>query len=174
MQKTIYNQQKPFVYLWRDRLLNRYYLGYHNGKKSNYICSSKYMLAEYEKRPQDFRRRILTTGGADEMGKLEQRLLRSRKDQLGERYYNLAISFPIYKRTAEVRKKMAEATRKRMANMTPEQRKQMSDRIKANHGGGPPKGHKKKIRKPINFDRKVYDRQRKITLRNQDFLLFGL
>ena len=132
------------------------------------------MLAEYEKRPQDFRRRILTTGGADEMGKLEQRLLRSRKDQLGERYYNLAISFPIYKRTAEVRKKMAEATRKRMANMTPEQRKQMSDRIKANHGGGPPKGHKKKIRKPINFDRKVYDRQRKITLRNQDFLLFGL
>jgi len=132
------------------------------------------MMEQYKQRPMDFKRRILAIGSRDEMGKLEQRLLRSRREQLGDRYYNIAISFPIYKRTDEWKKNMAEATRKRMANMTPEQRKQMSERIKANHGGGCPKGIVRKVKRPVNFNRKVYDRQRKITLKNQDFLLFGL
>ena len=58
MQTNNYHhQQKPFVYLWRDRLSNRYYLGYHCGKNPRYICSSKYMKKEYKARPSDFTRR---------------------------------------------------------------------------------------------------------------------
>jgi hypothetical protein len=90
---------ESFVYLWRDSLKNRYYLGYHSGYNPNYICSSKYMLAEYKTRPQDFKRRILRTGTSKEMDKLEKRLLKSRYKHFGSRYYNLALSFPIYKRT---------------------------------------------------------------------------
>ena len=55
----------------------------------------------------------------------------------------------------------------------------MSDRIKANHGGGfkgiPWKGIPwNKGKRTGLFDRKLYDHQRKINLRNQDFLFFGL
>jgi len=92
MQKSIYNQQKPFVYLWRDRLTNRYYLGYHNGKNPRYVCSSKYMRREYKERPSDFRRRILKIGSKKEMIKLERKLLISRRNQFGKRYYNLIVS----------------------------------------------------------------------------------
>ena len=177
MQTNNYHhQQKPFVYLWRDRLSNRYYLGYHCGKNPRYICSSKYMKKEYKARPSDFTRRILATGTRDEMGALEKRLLHARKKHLGERYYNLATSFPILHWTDQLKKNQGELSRKRMANMTAEQRKQRSDRIKAHPGGGgrPVGTGGNKRPRPINFVRKVYDRQRKITLRNQDFLLFGL
>ena len=44
-----------FVYLWFDKRDYRFYLGYSKGKKKSYICSSKYMLAEYKKRPNDFK-----------------------------------------------------------------------------------------------------------------------
>jgi|TARA_R110000782_G_C14641139_1_gene395631 hypothetical protein len=189
MQKTIYNQQEPYVYIWRDRLSNRYYIGYHGGFDPNYVCSSKPMIKQYRQRPEDFTRRILATGTQEEMAVLEKQLIQKRKKHLGERYYNLAISWPICKWTddmrqarsilhkgrivsEETRRKMAEATRKRMANMTAKQKKQMSDRIRANWNGGCPAGTKRP--RPINFVRKVYDRQRKINLKNQDFLLFGL
>jgi hypothetical protein len=89
--KTIYNQQKSYVYLWRDSLLKKYYLGFHSGYNPNYICSSKYMLAEYEKRPQDFKRRILQVGQREEMAVLERELIQKRKKHLNERYYNRIV-----------------------------------------------------------------------------------
>ena len=182
MQKSIYNHQKPFVYLWYDRLFKKYYLGYHNGKKPNYICSSKHMMKEYKARPQDFKRRIIKKGSVDEMAELEKRLLQSRKEYFGKRYYNIGISFPVFIWTDEMKKavstrvkgrivseetkrKQSEATRKRIANMTDEQKKQMSDRMKANWNGGCPKGTKHLNRKPGTFNRKLYDHQRRIRLK---------
>ena len=143
MQTTIYNQQEPYVYIWRDRLSNRYYIGYHCGKNPNYVCSSRPMMEQYRQRPEDFTRRILATGTQEEMSELEQRLLHTRKKHLGERYYNLAISWPIFKWTDDMRKarsilhkgrivsdetkqKMSEGTRKRIANMTVEQKRKIS------------------------------------------------
>jgi len=93
--KTIYSQQKPFVYLWRDRLFNRYYVGYHGGFDPNYVCSSKEMKSEYKSRPNDFKRRILAFGTKEEMIALEQDLLRARKHHFDKRYYNLMINHPV-------------------------------------------------------------------------------
>jgi hypothetical protein len=136
MQTNNYHhQQKPFVYLWRDRLSNRYYLGYHCGKNPRYICSSKYMKKEYKARPTDFTRRILATGTRDEMGALEKRLLHTRKKHLGERYYNLATSFPILHWTDQLKKNQGELSRKRMANMTAEQKKQMRMKTSKSRAG---------------------------------------
>jgi len=109
MQTTIYNQQEPFVYLWRDRLLNRYYLGYHSGTNPNYVCSSKPMMEQYSQRPEDFTKRILQVGHRREMVELERKLLITRKGQFGKRYYNLSVSrkngFPEW--TDAMKKKMS-------------------------------------------------------------------
>ena len=123
MQTSIYNHKKSFVYLWRDSLFSKYYLGYHDGKKPNYICSSKPMLTQYKVRPHHFKRRILATGTKKEMGKLEKRLLKLRYKHFGSRYYNLALSFPIYKRTEEMNRRMSEAKQ----NMSEETKRRMSE-----------------------------------------------
>jgi len=50
-----------FVYLWFDRKHKRYYVGSHWGTEDDgYVCSSKWMRTSYKKRPQDFKRRILS------------------------------------------------------------------------------------------------------------------
>ena len=114
---------ESFVYLWRDRLPKKYYIGYHNGSNPNYICSSKYMMEQYNQRPQDFKRRILKYGPWKEMGMLEKRLLKSRYKHFGFRYYNIALSFPIYKRTEEMNRRMSEAKQ----NMSEETKRRMSE-----------------------------------------------
>lgn len=68
-----------FVYIWRDRKHNKYYIGSHWGNESDgYICSSNRMKNAYNKRPADFKRRIL------------KRILSNRKDLLNEEYYWLS------------------------------------------------------------------------------------
>ena len=97
---------ESFVYLWRDSLKSRYYLGFHNGSNPNYICSSKHMMKEYKARPQDFKRRILQVGQREEMAVLERKLLISRKNHFGKRYINLMIpmdNFPRIQWTDEAR-----------------------------------------------------------------------
>jgi len=128
MQTSIYNHKKSFVYLWRDRVLNKYYLGYSNGKKPNYICSSKPMMIQYKVRPQDFKRRILATGTVKEMALLEKRLLKSRREHFGSRYYNLALSFPMdmvrLKHSEETKRKMSESGKGR--KLSEETRRKLS------------------------------------------------
>ena len=49
-----------FVYLQFDRKHKRYYVGCHWGTVDDgYICSSNWMRDTYNRRPQDFKRRIL-------------------------------------------------------------------------------------------------------------------
>ena len=125
MQTNNYHQQqKPFVYLWRDRLFNRYYLGYHSGTNPNYICSSKYMMEEYKARPEDFTRRILQIGQIEEMIALEQQLLQKRKNQLGVRYYNVAI--PGSGPTDEIRRKISKSRAGISYKPSKEQREKIS------------------------------------------------
>jgi len=105
-------------------------------------------MEEYKARPEDFTRRILATGTQEEMGALEKRLLQTRKKHLGERYYNLAISWPIFKWTDDMRqvrsilykgkkkseehkRKISEGSKKRVANMTVEQKRKISEATKS-------------------------------------------
>jgi len=78
---SIYKKEKyGFVYLWRDRKYNRYYIGSHWGiEDDGYICSSRLMRQSYRRRPDDFKRRIIA------------RVYTNRKDLLKEEYRWLAM-----------------------------------------------------------------------------------
>ena len=102
---------KAFVYLWRDSKDKRFYLGYSGSNRKNYICSSEYMIKEYNVRPQDFKRRILKYGCETAMGFLEERLLKSRKDRFGKQYYNLISQFPYISHTEETKRKISEGNK---------------------------------------------------------------
>lgn len=62
-----------FIYLWYDRARKMFYVGSHKGEDDDsYICSSKHMLKEYRKRPQDFKRRIIERCSNDKLLEREQ------------------------------------------------------------------------------------------------------
>lgn len=89
-----------FVYLWFDRKHKRFYIGSHWGTENDrYICSSRWMRKAYQRRPTDFKRRIL------------QRVYTSRQELLVQenlwlglidpkeikiRYYNLRLTTNTY------------------------------------------------------------------------------
>ena len=129
-----YIMNESYVYLWRDRVLNKYYLGYHSGSNPKYICSSEYMLKEYNVRPQDFKRRILKYGPWKEMALLEKRLLKSRYHHFGSRYYNLSLSWPIYKRTEETIRKLSIAMSIAKLNQSEETKRKISETLKGYKG----------------------------------------
>lgn len=82
-----------FVYLWFDAKYKRYYIGSHWGHENDgYICSSMWMRNSYKRRPEDFRRRLLTTNIKDRKETLaieSKWLAKIKNEELGARYYNL-------------------------------------------------------------------------------------
>lgn len=81
-----------FVYLWRDRKHNKFYIGSHWGfENDGYLCSSRWMRAAFKRRPQDFKRRIIeTTSNRGDLNNLEHKWLQMiREDEIGKKYYNL-------------------------------------------------------------------------------------
>ena len=81
-----------FVYLWRDRKDNRYYVGYHWGNMNDpYICSSAWMKRAYANRTEDFKRRILVTNIPTKEQTIDEEyrwLQMIKKEELGNKYYN--------------------------------------------------------------------------------------
>jgi hypothetical protein len=81
-----------FIYVWRDRKHNRYYIGSHWGTEDDgYICSSNNMRNNYNNRPHDFTRRIVARGFTNRQALLheEQRWLDMIKpEEFGKKYYN--------------------------------------------------------------------------------------
>ncbi len=64
-----------FVYIWRDRKYNRYYIGSHWGREDDgYICSSPWMKISYQNRPLDFKRRIIEKNIKDRKELFEKEL----------------------------------------------------------------------------------------------------
>lgn len=82
-----------FVYIWFDRKHKRYYIGSHWGRENDgYICSSRWMRNAYKRRPDDFRRRIITrveSGRGDLLAEEYKWLQMIPNEELGKRYYNL-------------------------------------------------------------------------------------
>ncbi len=82
-----------FVYIWRDRKHNRYYIGAHWGTEDDgYICSSNWMKKAYKIRPTDFKRRILSriySFKADTFIKEQEWLSLIKPEEIKIRYYNL-------------------------------------------------------------------------------------
>jgi hypothetical protein len=82
-----------FVYVWRDKKHNRYYIGSHWGTVDDgYICSSRTMRNAYRRRPEDFKRKIIQYIKTDRKALYEAenswlKLAEKRK----EKYYNLVF-----------------------------------------------------------------------------------
>lgn len=89
-----------FVYIWYDIKHKRFYIGCHWGHiHDGYICSSNWMRDAYNRRPQDFRRRIIKTNlSREDMYVEEQRYLsmidsnKISPNSRSPRYYNLHLS----------------------------------------------------------------------------------
>lgn len=86
-----------FVYLWRDRISGKYYLGSHIGTPNDaYLCGGKDALPEITKRTTDWHRRILVgrlITKDQQIRTIESDLLsRIEMKNKQDRYYN--ISYP--------------------------------------------------------------------------------
>lgn len=80
---------EAFVYCWTDHFTNKLYIGSHKGNPNDgYICSSKYMNEEYNKRPYDFTRQILAEGMFSDIRKLEEVLLNTMDVKNDDQFYN--------------------------------------------------------------------------------------
>ena len=81
-----------FIYIWFDRKRKMFYVGSHWGAEDDgYICSSNRMRDAYRRRPQDFRRKIISNNvSRDILLEEEYKWLSLIKDdELGNKYYNL-------------------------------------------------------------------------------------
>ena len=90
------NEKYRFIYIWYDKKHKRYYVGCHWGTETDgYICSSNWMRDSYNRRPSDFKRRIIKTNiqSREETYVEEQRYLNMIKpSELRVRYYNLIVN----------------------------------------------------------------------------------
>lgn len=80
-----------FIYIWRDKKHNKYYVGRHWGhEQDGYICSSNNMRVNYERRKSDFKRRIISkVATKEELVIEEQRWLDMIKPkECLTKYYN--------------------------------------------------------------------------------------
>jgi len=115
---------EAFVYCWTDKVNNKLYVGSHKGSTDDgYVCSSKYMMEEYNRRPQDFSRQIVARGKHADIRKLEAKILQSVDAKLNEGFYNRHNNDGFYfdgwakgQMTEEHRKKLREAYKKRFPN----------------------------------------------------------
>lgn len=109
-----------FIYIWRDRKHNRYYVGRHWGTEDDgYLCSSRSMRDANRYRPQDFKRRIIAkvfTNKQDLVLEEQRWLDMIKSSELGTRYYNKTLrsdSPSMFGRThtQETKNKMSIATK---------------------------------------------------------------
>ena len=105
-----------FVYIWYDKKHKRYYIGSHWGTENDgYVCSSTWMRNSYNRRPQDFKRRILQTNlcSTQTTWDAEQKwLLYIKENELGARYYNRCRQVP--RSNGKNRTGISEETREKM------------------------------------------------------------
>jgi len=83
-----------FIYIWRDKKYNRYYIGMHWGlEEDGYICSSTWMTQAYKIRSHDFKRRIIErvyTNRKDLYEREKYWLSFINDHEIKIRYYNLS------------------------------------------------------------------------------------
>ena len=86
---------EAFVYCWTDFGTNKLYVGVHKGTPDDgYVCSSKPMLEEHTKRPNDFSREIIARGTFADCYALETAILKSAKADKNPEFYNLSTNSP--------------------------------------------------------------------------------
>jgi hypothetical protein len=80
---------EAFIYCWTDTNRNMLYVGTHKGTPDDgYVCSSKLMLEEYNKRPQDFKREVMAFGSYNNMISFETKILKAANAAEDMSFYN--------------------------------------------------------------------------------------
>ena len=114
-----------FVYIWRDRKHNRYYIGSHWGREDDgYVCSSNWMRKSYTNRKDDFKRRVIArvyTNRSDLLGLEEYYLSLIQDSELRVKYYNITKSvkdpwFKYPEKIKSISEKISIRTREAMQN----------------------------------------------------------
>lgn len=117
-----------FVYCWTDHLTNRLYIGSHKGSTTDgYVCSSKVMMEQYNKRPHDFTRQIVAEGQWSDIRRLEARLLITVNARDDDQFYNQSNGndkFYCKEKTAEHREKISKTLTGKKIGPRSEQTKQ--------------------------------------------------
>lgn len=112
---------EAFVYCWADKKTNMLYVGSHKGSPDDgYICSSKYMLEEYNRRPEDFSRQIVAEGELVLMRKLESKILQAVNARLNESFYNMHNNNGVYilkSHTEKTKKKISESEKGKIVSI---------------------------------------------------------
>lgn len=81
---------EAFLYCWTDFGLNKLYVGIRKGDPADsYICSSKLMKEEFQKRPNDFSRQIIAYGRYEDLLTLETLILRNCDARNNSDFYNM-------------------------------------------------------------------------------------
>lgn len=84
--------KEAFIYLWRDRLNKKWYLGKHKGSPDDDYTHSSDVMPRFKKKytPYYMKRRIVAFGTHEEICILEGKLLKSRqnKEFKWKQYYN--------------------------------------------------------------------------------------
>lgn len=127
-----------FVYVWFDTTRKMYYVGCHWGQDNDgYICSSDRMRAAHRRRPDDFKRRIVSRINSTRLELLEEehRWLQMIPDELlGDKYYNLSKKHSGHwttsqEKTKSTREKISQAKSGVKTKMTPEQLEERGKKI---------------------------------------------
>jgi len=110
--------KEAFVYLWYDSRSKMFYLGKHKGTPDDGYTHSSCRWEKFSSNfvPKGVRRRVLVYGSNKDMYKLENKLLRNRKEKCWDRYYNESINGELYiEWTEERRQEQSEITKKHMS-----------------------------------------------------------
>lgn len=87
--------KESFIYLWRDSLSKKWYLGKHKGSPDDKYTHSSGDMTKFDKQniPKHMKRKILAFGTHEEICILERKLIlsRKRKSFKWNQYYNKAI-----------------------------------------------------------------------------------
>lgn len=146
------SEKYGFIYIWRDRKHNRYYIGSHWGTENDgYICSSRWMRKSYRRRSQDFKRRIIsrvTTSKQDLLEKEHQWLQLISSEKLGKSYYNLRTHHPGHwssnPDTQSLRQKISEKTKAAMSRPEVREKTLEGYRTRNTRGQNPQKTKEKR------------------------------
>jgi hypothetical protein len=89
-------EKHGFIYLWRDKKKNMYYIGSHWGTEDDgYVCSSNWMYKANKRRPEDFKRRIIAriyTSRTDMLDEEQRWISMIKPEERRIRYYNINLS----------------------------------------------------------------------------------
>ena len=125
---------EAFVYCWTDTLTGKLYIGKHKGSENDgYVSSSKYLMEEYRKRPEDFTRTIIASGCDADMISLERAILKSTNAASNTSFYNMhnnngSGTYATQWHTEETKKKLSLSAKKRWSDKSDkEARKRQSE-----------------------------------------------